>query len=54
MEIEDALYDEHTLPSGNAVDSAICRLRAKLEQIEGAPKIETRHGRGYVLLSAPA
>ena len=54
VEIEDALYDEHTLPSGNAVDSAVCRLRAKLEKIDGAPRIETRHGRGYVLLSESA
>ncbi len=49
IEIEDALYDEDTLPSGNAVDAAICRLRAKLEQFEGAPVIETRRGAGYVL-----
>ena len=34
IEIEDSLYDEQTLPSGNAVDSAVCRLRAKLEQID--------------------
>ena len=30
IEIEDSLYNEHTLPSGNAVDSAVCSLRAKL------------------------
>jgi DNA-binding response OmpR family regulator len=54
MQIEDALYNEQTLPSGNAVDSAVCRLRAKLEAIPGAPRIETRHGRGYILQQAPA
>ncbi len=52
IEIEDALYDEHTLPEGNAVDSAICRLRAWLGSIEGAPRIETLRGRGYLLLVA--
>ena len=51
IEIEDALYDEHTLPRGNAVDSAICRLRAKLARYEGGPRIETRRSRGYVLLA---
>ena len=51
IEIEDSLYNEHTLPSGNAVDSAVCRLRAKLEQLEDGPRIETRHGHGYVLVA---
>ena len=54
IEIEDAIYGEHTLPSGNAVDSAVCRLRAKLEPYEGGPRIETRRGRGYVLLAPDA
>jgi DNA-binding response OmpR family regulator len=54
IEIEDAIYDEHTLPSGNAVDSAICRLRAKLETFEDGPRIETRRGLGYVLVSPSA
>ena len=54
IEIEDAIYDEHTLPSGNAVDSAVCRLRAKLARYEGAPRIETRRHRGYVLQAEPA
>jgi DNA-binding response OmpR family regulator len=48
-EIEDAIYDGRTLPNGNAVDSAICRLRAKLARFEGAPRIVTRRGHGYVL-----
>ena len=49
IEIEDAIYGEHTLPSGNAVDSAVCRLRAKLAKYDGGPRIETRRHRGYVL-----
>jgi two-component system OmpR family response regulator len=48
-EIEDALYSERTLPSSNAVDSAVCRLRAKLDGLEHAPTIRTRRGMGYVL-----
>lgn len=54
IEIEDAIYDEHTLPSGNAVDSAVCRLRAKLSRYDGGPRIETRRHRGYVLLAPSA
>lgn len=51
IEIEDAIYGEHTLPNGNAVDSAVCRLRAKLSKYDGAPRIETRRHRGYVLVT---
>ena len=50
-EIENALYEE--APHGNAVDSAICRLRAKLGAGDGAPRIETARGRGY-MLTGPA
>jgi DNA-binding response OmpR family regulator len=50
IEIEDAIYDEHTLPRGNAVHSAVCRLRAKLEAFEDGPRIETLRGRGYLLV----
>ncbi len=53
-QIEDALYDEHTLPSSNAVDSAICRLRAKLEGFDGMPRIVTRRGHGYILETTAA
>ena len=49
IEIEDAIYDEHTLPQGNAVHSAVCRLRAKLEAFEGGPRVKTLRGRGYRL-----
>ncbi len=49
VEIEDAIYDERTLPNSNAVDSAICRLRAKIDAHAGAPAIATRRGRGYII-----
>jgi DNA-binding response OmpR family regulator len=52
VEIEDALYSERTLPSSNAVDSAVCRLRAKLEPLGDVPTIRTRRGMGYLLETA--
>ena len=50
FEIEDAIYDEHNLPQGNALHTAVCRLRAKLEVFDGAPRIETLRKRGYRLV----
>ena len=47
-EIEDHIYGVNKLPSSNAVDSAVCILRAKLGE-EGKNLIRTRRGRGYVL-----
>jgi DNA-binding response OmpR family regulator len=47
-EIEDHIYGVHRLPSSNAVDSAVCLLRAKLGDA-GKDLIRTRRGRGYVL-----
>lgn len=47
-EIEDHIYGVHKLPSSNAVDSAICILRAKLGP-DGKDLIRTRRGQGYVL-----
>jgi DNA-binding response OmpR family regulator len=49
IEIEDHLYDETSLPTSNAVDRAVCSLRAKLGGPEDAPLIHTRRGLGYVL-----
>jgi len=40
------VYDEHTEPMSNAVDSAICILRKK---IEPPALLHTRRGLGYVL-----
>jgi DNA-binding response OmpR family regulator len=47
-EIEDHIYGVTRLPSSNAVDSAVCILRAKLGP-GGKRLIRTRRGQGYVL-----
>jgi len=47
-EIEDHIYGVNKLPSSNAVDSAICILRAKFGP-EGRDLIRTKRGQGYVL-----
>lgn len=51
-EIEDHIYGVNKLPSSNAVDSAICILRAKLGP-DGKDLIRTRRGQGYVLDESP-
>jgi DNA-binding response OmpR family regulator len=53
IEIEDHLYDETSLPTSNAVDRAVCSLRAKLGGPEDPPIIHTRRGLGYVLELRP-
>jgi DNA-binding response OmpR family regulator len=52
-DIEDHLYDERSFPVSNAVDRAICSLRAKLGDGDGGGVIRTRRGIGYVLLGDP-
>jgi DNA-binding response OmpR family regulator len=48
-EIEDHVYDGRTELASNAVDSAVCALRRRIDA-PGAPSlIETRRGQGYVL-----
>jgi DNA-binding response OmpR family regulator len=47
-EIENHLYDGSADLMSNAVDSAICTLRKKLETA-GPPLIHTRRGLGYML-----
>lgn len=47
--IEDHLYNELTLPSSNAVESAMSTLRAKLRAAGTPDLISTRRGHGYVL-----
>ena len=51
-EIEDQLYDEHSLPESNSVSSAIYSLRRKLQDAGCPPMIETRRGVGYVFVPA--
>lgn len=48
IEIEDAIYDEHSLPMSNVVAVTVCTLREKMEQ-HGPRVIQTRRGLGYVL-----
>lgn len=43
------VYDEHTEPMSNAVDSAICVLRKKIEPPGTTSLLHTRRGMGYVL-----
>jgi len=50
QEIEQQIYHELDSPVSNAVDSAICALRRKLDCYADAPPlIHTRRGHGYVL-----
>jgi DNA-binding response OmpR family regulator len=48
-EIEEHLYDGRIELTSNAVDSAICALRRRIDAPGGASLIETRRGHGYVL-----
>ncbi len=43
------VYDEHTEPMSNTVDSAICILRKKIEPPGTKALLQTRRGAGYVL-----
>jgi len=53
-DIWEHIYDEHTEPMSNAVDSAVCSLRKKIDP-PGAPALlRTRRGLGYVLGGPPA
>jgi two-component system copper resistance phosphate regulon response regulator CusR len=49
LELEEHVYDEHRQVMSNAVDTTICRLRAKLDAGGRPPLIHTRRGFGYVL-----
>lgn len=53
LELEEHLYDEHRQVSSNAVDSAVCALRARLDVGSRRPIIHTRRGFGYVLEARP-
>jgi DNA-binding response OmpR family regulator len=48
-EIESHIYDEQADPMSNVVDSAIYRLRKKIEAAGRTGLIRTRRGMGYVL-----
>ena len=48
-EIEAHLYDENADLMSNAVDSAVCVLRRKIQPPGSAALLHTRRGHGYVL-----
>ena len=48
-EIEGHIYDELAEPMSNVVESAVYRLRRKIDPPDGPSLIETRRGIGYVL-----
>lgn len=52
-EIWEHIYDEHSEPLSNAVDSAICGLRKKIEPPGTRALLHTRRGMGYVLGELP-
>lgn len=52
-EIEAHIYDGSADLMSNAVDSAVCALRRKLEVGDPAPLIHTRRGLGYVMQASP-
>jgi len=49
LELEDHLYEDRKQVLSNAIDSAVCTLRAKLEAGGAQPLVHTRRGVGYVL-----
>jgi DNA-binding response OmpR family regulator len=49
LELEEHLYDEDRPVMSNAVDSAVCALRAKLDVGSRRPVVHTRRGFGYML-----
>ncbi|HZN40146.1 MAG TPA: response regulator transcription factor [Planctomycetota bacterium] len=49
--LEDHLYNELTLPSSNAVESAMSALRTKLRAAGAPDLIATRRGQGYLIES---
>ena len=48
-EIEDRLYAGQAEIASNAVDSAVCALRRRIDRDDDQSLIETRRGQGYVL-----
>jgi DNA-binding response OmpR family regulator len=54
-EIEEHIYDDQAELMSNAVDSAVCALRRKLQVDPDAPPlIRTRRGQGYIIDAAGA
>lgn len=53
-EIESHIYDMQAELMSNVVDSAICALRRKIDEIDQPSLIQTRRGMGYILQETPA
>jgi DNA-binding response OmpR family regulator len=53
-EIEERIYDEGSEPLSNAVDTAVSRLRKKLDVVGQPSWIRTQRGLGYRLETEPA
>ncbi|MGB9691237.1 MAG: winged helix-turn-helix domain-containing protein, partial [Candidatus Sumerlaeaceae bacterium] len=51
-QIEEALYEDRFGLASNAVESAICLLRKKIDRPGRPSLIQTRRGLGYVLTDA--
>jgi DNA-binding response OmpR family regulator len=52
-DIEAHIYDSEVDPLSNVVESAISTLRKKINALNPAPLIHTRHGLGYVVKAEP-
>ncbi len=46
-EIEGAIYEADSKPTGPAVTTIVCRLRQRLAAVPAAPRVETVRGIGY-------
>jgi DNA-binding response OmpR family regulator len=51
-EIEEHIYDDQDSPMSNVVDSAVCKLRKKINLSDQPDLIHTRRGMGYILKEA--
>jgi DNA-binding response OmpR family regulator len=49
LELEDHIYEDRKQVLSNAIDSAVCTLRAKLDARGAQRLVHTRRGVGYVL-----
>jgi DNA-binding response OmpR family regulator len=48
-ELEEHVYDQYSQVQSNAINAAVCTLRAKLDAGERPPLLHTRRGVGFVL-----
>lgn len=53
IELEEHLYENDKRVQSNAIDSAVCSIRNKIEIPGGRPLIHTKRGVGYILQESP-